>query len=70
MATFVKEILLVDCKTYTDQMINFGLEDDNSFFISNDRDDSEAIYLSFSFDDWLDIKKFIDDKFREVRKPF
>lgn len=70
MATIIEERLFVDCNTHKDGMILFGMEDRENFYIANEKDDAEAIYLSFSFKDWEVIKKFIDEQFRKNHIPY
>lgn len=65
MASFIKEQLFVDSSNKLNDMVCFGLETPTSFYIANDKDDSEAIYLSFSKKDWSTIKKFIDEQFKK-----
>lgn len=70
MATFIEETLFADSISYKDKLIQFGLDSDLNLYISNGEDDASSIYLTFSFDDWLTISSFINEKFREVKKPF
>lgn len=70
MASFIKEILYVYSKSYKDEMIAFSMGDKENFYISNDREDSDAIYLSFSYEDWVIIKDFIDNQFKKNNIPF
>lgn len=65
MANFLKEQLFVDSSNKLNDMVYFGLETPTSFYIANDKDDSEAIYLSFSKEDWDAIKNFIDEQFKK-----
>ena len=70
MATFIEETLFVDSVSYKDEMIQFGLEDQVHFYIKNDKEDAEAIYLTFTYEDWVIIKSFIDEQFKKNKIPF
>ena len=70
MAHFIKETLCVDSDTHKDGMILFGMEDKSKFYIANEKEDAEAIYLSFTFKDWTAIKNFIDEQFRKNHIPY
>lgn len=65
MAHFIKEELFVDSGNRLDNMVSFGLETPTSFYISNNRDDSDSIHLSFTKEDWDAIKNFIDEQFKK-----
>jgi len=63
MAHFIKEQLFVDSSKNLNDQVCFGLQDKSTFYIANNKDDAEAIYLSFSKEDWVAIKAFIDKQF-------
>lgn len=65
MASFIKEELFVDSGNRLNNMVSFGLETPTVFYIKNEKDDSESIYLSFTKEDWSTIKNFIDEQFKK-----